>query len=124
MDAKELRIGNLIRYNDTKEVCSVYQLEHRYKNVYRINGLNENPDVGPIPLTEEWLLRFGYKGSVESNFFEKDCFTSISFIKHTIWIPFKKFLDNQNGKHIEHVHQLQNLYFALTGEELVLSSEV
>lgn len=119
MKAKELRIGNLIRYNDTKEVCRVYQLEHRYKNVYRINGLNENPDVEPIPITEEWLLKLGFE--VEKNggivFASKDdnCKFYVYCENNKTW-KIGKY--NNGFKHIYYVHQLQNLYFALTGEEL------
>ena len=106
MNANELRIGNIIlvtamtnRYNNETKVIIVdshqFELCEKYPEKHN-----------PIPLTEEWLLKF-------------DC--------KKIWV-FEIFGDNKRGFHIsteygewiflKYVHQLQNLYFALTGEEL------
>ena len=66
-----------------------------------------------IPLTDEWLVKFGFE---ESEFvFSKNMY----FIKGMqIWKCNDMFLCDKNGIYIKHVHQLQNLYFALTGKEL------
>jgi hypothetical protein len=78
----------------------------------------------PIPLTEEWLFELGFKKEEESNFYKKN-------INHKgrIWINIQ--VDGGVGCEIgtlagysagfvdcKHIHQLQNLYFILTGEEL------
>jgi len=68
-------------------------------------------NVQPIPLTEEWLLKFGFddlgtygygRGNFHICLHENEFYFSI----------------NNRKVFIKHVHQLQNLYFALTGEEL------
>ena len=62
----------------------------------------------PIKLTNEILFLLGFKS------FGKD------FIKNGIIIHNRKrgFVVNKKIPIIESVHQLQNLYFALTGQEL------
>jgi hypothetical protein len=70
-------------------------------------------DFKPIPLTEKWLLKFGYEK------FDK-CF---SYKGHDIVLR-KDEADFYFGEYgdwsriIYYVHQLQNLYFSLCGEEL------
>lgn len=100
MKANELRIGNLIFEEETQEVGQVNTvilgiidegLSHTYK---------------PIPLTEEWLERFNWNPP-------KDIGVAFSTNTHEIY-----FVAGNYYKTIEYVHQLQNLYFALTGEEL------
>lgn len=79
-------------------------------------------NVQPIPLTEEWLLKFG---------FEKVIHAYVMGIHNRIFSGLMKFQFDRLlqmwvfsvGKYkditrIEYVHQLQNLYFALTGDEL------
>ena len=110
MEARELRFGNLVDY---------------YGNIVTISSINDN-DVGfsnyvpidypllteiePIPLTEEWLVRFG---------FEK---ISSSWLRIGYFLINKYFdvewFGDQIHISLKNVHQLQNLYFALTGKEL------
>jgi hypothetical protein len=68
----------------------------------------------PIPLTEEWLLKFGFE-EWDKNAWQKGFDLSIHKIDSIFWY-------NNNGINvlIKYVHQLQNLCFALTGEELTL----
>jgi hypothetical protein len=105
MEAKELRIGNYV-YNDKKEF-------------YTINWINESIKVKPIPLTEEWLLKFGF------NYIDDD--SEYLALKYRGFYIHSDDSDNfsiatikvQDYRiTIKHVHQLQNLYFALTNEEL------
>jgi hypothetical protein len=75
-------------------------------------------DFDPIPLTEEILLKCGFIKStlVEGCYFHNQ--------KERLYIS----IANQHAIHfgningvlvmIDYLHQLQNLYFALTGEEL------
>lgn len=79
----------------------------------------DSRDIEPIPLTEEWLFKFG---------FDKPAYSICGDIFHlTKWD--KNPLDwcvamNKNNaiivEKLQYVHQLQNLYFALTGEELTI----
>jgi hypothetical protein len=101
--ANELRIGNCI--NNGKQ------------NI-RVSATTFNTDISqynPIPLTEEWLLKFGfevYKFDHKKNQYR--------FKDRLIVIRDDLFCDYGTGVIINHVHQLQNLYFCLCGEELTI----
>lgn len=79
--------------------------------------------ISPIQLTEEWLLKFGFEWNKETKTYEhKDFYPwhvskSIN-IDIQNWQVFNYVLKAVANRKIKYVHQLQNLYFALTGEEL------
>lgn len=68
-------------------------------------------DIIGIPLTSEILEKCGFKP------FAKD------WVKSGIIIHTRKrgFVINKRIPIIKSIHQLQNLYFALTGEELTVN---
>ena len=109
INAKELRIGN---YVYTKEwVIKSYGIDGF------VNIIKNIDNYRAIPLTEEWLVKFGFKFSgYNSN--DK----AIYKINDEIWIlkniVTKKFYLTEYYREVKHLHQLQNLYFALTGKEL------
>ena len=104
MDANELRIGNWV-------LSTLLQK-------YPINTIQEGmPCPEPIPLTEEWLIDLGFE-KVDVNLFEKRCLTL--FIENGTWKWFLGDRAYKLGTEIKYVHTLQNLYFALTGEELIV----
>ena len=118
MKSSELRIGNYVYFHgDVEEINMV--------DGYGIIGREEQPscpieEFEPIPLTEEWLLKFG---------FEKNDNNQFILMEGSVDILFNKDLNgwtcdgiNFSINMTEHVHQLQNLYFALTGEELILNA--
>lgn len=111
MKASELRIGNLLYQEQTIDDWEI-------KSVLAgtIIQCEINPDgFEPIALTEEWLEKFGFKHYVDGE-------------THEMYTPFgvfeiqkhKTLINGNECKHLQYVHQLQNLYFALTGEELTL----
>lgn len=112
MNASELRIGNLL-YSDNVVVTidgrSIFDF-WSYGKEYK-----------PILLTEELLFRLGfeYERNTIGGFERWQTKTSKG---RTIKILDKKFSwgYDQYSDYILYVHQLQNLYFALTGEELYL----
>jgi hypothetical protein len=88
----------------------------------------------PIPLTEEWLLKFGFKqkpiNGFEINYFT-DCKESAEKMGILINLCSNRcaILDTDTdeqsamtSKIIYYVHQLQNIYFALTGSELQIGN--
>ena len=113
MKANELRIGNLIEINAPimDKIIVV--------DVYHISELKKNKDFfQPIPLTEEWLLKFGFNKQIDG-FFRKNNSFMIEVLFHD-----EGFCVTNQGvilNHILYLHQLQNLYFALTGTELTLN---
>lgn len=80
--------------------------------------------VFPIPLTEEWLLRFGCQRADFGWYISAEFTLYNPLTKQNV--PSSKYygLMYKNSfvtyRCIIHVHQLQNLYHALTGNELIL----
>lgn len=125
---KELRIGNLIelRTNDDKLVG--IEMVKKLEGEDFGYGKLPNLDNYPILLTEKWLFDFGFKKGDNKRI--NDCFYwimvgssefSINPNNGVVWIENKGNVFN-NPALIEYVHQLQNLYFALTGEELIIKN--
>jgi hypothetical protein len=113
MKANELRIGNWIRTSKEEQVVDVL-----CDSLSTINQHCITYDmVAPIPLTEEWFVRFGFEHEETeySWFFHKDGVRL--FFHNGVW--------NYSSLNtvIKSVHQLQNLYFALTGEELKINNQ-
>ena len=106
MKASELRIGN-----------SIYQNEDLvFVTTWRLKLIEDKSlDYKSIPLTEEWLLKFGFKNNRLGLF---DC------VKVGDDIGYHIYFIGKHLKEVQYVHQLQNLYFALTGYELEIKDEV
>lgn len=136
--ANELRIGSFIENDfqilredskvDYLQVTSLSKANGLYWKIARqdggeISGYKSYADAKPITLTQEWLLRFGFVYDGGSGW------KSPHNTEHWYWTLRNGFMcnaiargsiktDGYIGVHC--VHQLQNLYFALTGEELIL----
>lgn len=113
MKANELRIGNLVR-----TVVAHIDFEVDIETFTDIL----NGSIEPIPLTEEWLERFGCKKQTSSakGIGEFDWYELPNGMD-LVWVLSSKCwvrIETVESVTIKHVHQLQNLYFALTGEEL------
>lgn len=129
MKASELRIGNYINRPDlgdshirTESVLAIYE---RVKTSGPIKTIFDFEDITPIPLTEDWLLKFGCKKNEDTDNFwnqEKDFSVEVEYVRSDNGVQplFYYNLSINRKKHLVYVHQLQNLYFALTGEELTL----
>lgn len=122
IDPKELKLDNLILHKG--EIVPVYQIERRYKTVYRINDIDVDERVigdtyQPVPLTPELMPSCGFHRRPESRFYT--CFNDKVLFES--W-PLDGSIVIEGGfvgQKIKHLHQLQNLYFALTGIELVVN---
>lgn len=119
MEAKELRVGNFVYHKYNNEF---YQITSA-----TISALERGEDYPePIPLTEEWLKRFGWVWNEECKSFEKqpngDARMNLEYRKiNGSYTMFNYVLKALIAKRIWYVHQLQNLYFALTGKELTIN---
>ena len=108
MKAEDLRIGNWYWWEAEGKK---YPLQVSKKDFCNQNHLN----FDPIPLTEEWLKRFGFYNS--NDFYIKhEWFCSVIRVAEYYHVLLRK--DNFHLTSIDYVHQLQNLYHALTGNEL------
>lgn len=123
MKASELRIGNYVA--DIWNPDIPRQVQSLAKNLCIYGPLRCKYDkLLPIHLTEDWLLKFGFeKGVGEYSIEWRNYYSNGN--PHGICIEFVngEFYYSA-GEGIEfsikykYVHQLQNLYYALTGEEL------
>lgn len=99
-----------------------------------INGLYFEENIKPIPLTEDWLLKFDFhridlteNGSGRAPYWIRWCSDFVLEEYHgesTFAKPEDYNFYWSVGKYtvgLYSVHQIQNLYFALTGEELTIN---
>ena len=109
MKANELRIGNWINRDSENEELRLW---HFYKIA---ECVFDEDDLKPIPLTEEWLLKFGFK-KIGGTIYKNIGSIEIGLTGKRFYIQIR--CENITIQNIKHVHQLQNLYFALTNQEL------
>jgi hypothetical protein len=125
MKANELRIGSLVYITDTSTLLFYKQVTQiNIHNLMYLCGETKDPfefEIEPIPLTEEWLLKFGAKKESYTYFIRMPYELDEHGIKFQITLRKGIFIYYGSiGQFIkiQYVHQLQNLYFALTNEEL------
>jgi hypothetical protein len=122
LQPQKTRIGNYV----TNSIGDIFQIE---TGAYLLYHQNKEWDVNGIPLTEEWLLKFGFRSydvnKVLKKEFQKE--NNIAYYHDAFNYNYQDgrlFLDNGNdegwsvdGK-IDYVHKLQNLHYSLTEKEL------
>lgn len=128
--ANELRLGNYFEYlvedklSDPQSEWVLNVIDAQ--DIMQCDSINDyfNNHYRPIPITEKVLFQCGLyqiKGSkiysindayklkiIENNGFSSSC------------LLYKKYVGNLivSITYVSYLHQLQNIYFALTGEEL------
>ncbi len=120
MKASELRIGNYYNQFGNAEKVSWSTLKTLEEST------TEQLWCKPIPLTEEWLLKFGFEKKLNCSnmiyyILAGKCLLEYNLTHNIADIVKKVHLDL--FIEIEYVHQLQNLYFALTNEELTYEQQ-
>jgi len=117
IQVNELRIGNYVMTGNIKSiVLEIFAsgITHDSKNGNIVAGHCGWSHINPIQLTEEWLLKFGFISNPYADRYELGSF----YIEHNAERGYSIFWFDKTGTTLEYVHQLQNLYHALTGEEL------
>ena len=124
MKANELRIGNIIRYKGQPKIVRWVKDDSigiRKKNLQPITiSINE---IENITLTEGLLLKCGF--TREKHGFTIQIGNNLDFVidlENELTGYGLNWKDSAcyQFKYINQVHQLQNLYFSLTGEELTV----
>jgi len=136
MQSTELRIGNLVYgINRRSEVhlpatvplkvlqielfnCEVLPHEENPAHEEKFFKIS-NADLSPIPLSEEWLSNFGIK---KNSLKIQDIYIDFLYDPTT-----QNYLAVSNSiiiARFKYVHQLQNLYFALTADELIYNKNI
>ena len=136
MDSSELRIGNYVNFEFKSGVDKISIFP---KDLFEMYKREEVKDMlSPIPLTEEWLIKFGFRLLRKDEFND---YTQIVYGKSiivgdednseklVIYLPFNRCeIGEYNPKDddysyilnidINYVHQAQNLFYSLTNTEL------
>jgi len=121
LKANELRIGNYIQDFEDKpyyfKVESIENKDGEFWVSYRNGSINCSIEhIEPIPLTEEWLVKFGFEKIKNTEVFLFGGYWEVYY--NPDYERYLLDLINIEIK-VESVHQLQNIHFAFTGEELV-----
>lgn len=149
MKANEIRQGNYAYYkfwnpepNNERYSYSQIQIIGFLKDKFYFNFLGKKEvikvsDLEPIRLTEKWLLNFGFNQIYNTRNEHHPLVKKVSLGKEIEIYPpsddlkkiqFYRFVVvgvrcQSFEIYIKYVHQLQNLYFALTGEELTIKEQ-
>lgn len=127
ISANELRIGNWVELAGRKEIIDgvLFQAYQDSRNIHLTgNGIwNYEEQISGIPLTPEILEKAGFDTDEITYWKEfslegQVLYIHLGYYKGKV---FKYLPTNQisvQGVEVSFVHQLQNLYFALTGNEL------
>ena len=135
IELNKLRLGNFV-FDDENEVVKIARIEteeytdwnsgDEFSTTIEKGSHNNNyyqSTINGIPITEKWLLDFGFEILTDkTKGFKSNSYTytkGISFIVHLndelLSVNFWQ------GNEKRYVHELQNLFFALTGVELLVS---
>ena len=122
MISSELRIGNYIKGIGIKPTWLIEGIKGDL--IYSLDEWRLLNSFEPILLTEEWLLKFGFDFSVDTWYlkgvaiWETECCNAKGNEEIGFFYELRDV--GMMDMNIKYVHQLQNLYFALTGQELII----
>lgn len=122
MQIEELRIGNYVNRVEVSELDIITGITEDGVH-FRDGDIKPIIAINPIPLTEKWLLKFGLKKTKPESSGYFGYSNDVIEIENKIQLVlYDGHINEDTTKifmpNIEYVHQLQNLYFALTGDEL------
>lgn len=111
MKASELRIGNIVQ--------NVYEDTFGISQETLCDFANGYVNLNPVPLTEKWLLKFGLNNPTNEKPYHFKS-SAVEFLHSEFQDELKCFCDDKPmfSFPCKYVHQLQNIYYSLTGEEL------
>lgn len=136
MNAAELRIGNIIQhgeFNSSFRIISFYGGNQALVDSAHVKFPTDDQfepllsECSGVKITVKWLERFGFitfdaeVDMMEYGMSGHDNFSlfndgGLNFVDEE---PF--YIEYRDKKiQVDYIHQLQNLYFALTGEELTI----
>jgi len=125
INANELRISNLVSYKG------------EIKTVAELFGISNNSQWDSIPLTPEILIDCGFRHDDEDKEYQinysiglpigngSDLFIEFDpLFKGQVNVGIISLSDNYNYfNEIKYLHQLQNLIFSLSGQELIYNPQ-
>lgn len=140
MKAQDLRIGNLVTDNWGSSIYEVDSINSKGISLFVEDDGNwselakkwvgaeyEFEDIKGIELTEEWLIKLGLIPDRSVLFelpisIQEKCKGDMGFKKSAFFFNNREdvnmWMDCQTRVCVKYVHEVQNLVYALTGEEL------
>ena len=124
MIVNELRVGNYVTTGKKEWIISVVSDSNEVRVTDgKFTAIAQIPinEIHPIPLTEEWLLNFGFDkpNSKRPYHFKK---SSTEFLWSEYQYELKCFCNDINmfSFPCKYVHTFQNIYYSITGQELTI----
>jgi hypothetical protein len=139
IQANELRIGNLVQIEIDDEIYytkveGIKKSEVSLSLSIRGYKWDDLEDIDPIPITHEILEKAGfekkllnqyfYPGGFQLSLFKIANYSGDAYFDYDSNEGYLRLLSSDGGdtssviEKIQFLHQLQNIYFALAGEEL------
>jgi len=128
MKVKELRLGNLIKVNPRENQEGLLAILEIQKETVIGEMIDPRPgyhfrikfdEIIFIKLSEEWLEKFGFEKDQTNYDLWRDLRKTMDFSfspqRETLFVDKENFIGKRP---VEYVHDFQNLYFLLTGEEV------
>ena len=115
LQSKDFRIGNFIRFNNKPQRIIFADIEYMEYNQFHKNAIGE---ILPIEITKRWLEDLGgILNHEDDSYIFKHFAVSVNEKSEALM-----FFKDEEIAEFNYIHELQNLYFALTGEELELKN--
>lgn len=139
IEAKDVRIGNIVAAGvQIVTIAGIYTREIEkdlpYKEHFYVSGFvgdyycfNPN-DLEPTPLTEDWLTKLGFTKIQEGDMAHPEIWR-ITYCPVLVETNFDlqnrdpgeyRWFEGNTNVPLYYVHDLQNLFFALSGKELTI----
>lgn len=114
MESKELRVGNVYKwYADGT---------YYYYKVEEKDFMSDNlKNFEPVELTDEVLLKCGFKKVDDYEFYFPTDTISFTYNIANKYISINDYNIQDFELKVKYLHQLQNLYWCLTGKELEIN---
>jgi len=132
MKAKNFRVGNVIKYDN--RIFTIDTIAEEFPTLDTIEfgiGVVDWNNIELIELTEDWLQEMGFKIFADScvckgwfigeNPMTHDYLLTLTWMKNDDGTLAECFYRNGHFV-IKYVHELQNLFFAITRQELELET--
>lgn len=124
MEVRDLRIGNLVQsiISNFKLTVTGFVGDRVFYNGEPTSGVRPIDEIEPIPLSEEWLIKLDLQESHYSD--RRNPRYDLPGRGYEIHISddwmHGVYFEGNCMTYIKYVHQLQNLVYALTGQELTI----
>ena len=114
----ELRIGNYL-FDRNNRLCQVKELGESI-TAPAIKGARTSLPNKPIPLSEDILVKLGFEKTANPRELKYGGYSIL--LLNEIRFVICNYMENPPSVKVSTVHQLQNLFFILSGEELIFKN--